>query len=81
MKSQKFLFAFFFTLVLFMSCSEDDSNPISDPDPDPEPLNLDIILTIDEYPEDGLLLSVLTTNLTGTITYACLLYTSPSPRD
>ena len=70
MKSQNYLFAFLFTLGLITSCSDDDSNPISDPDPDPEPVSNNITLTIDEYPEDDLLLSVLTTNLTGTITYA-----------
>lgn len=66
----KTYFLSIFSLLILISCSSDSSDEPTDPDPnDPQQTTNDIFRSIAEYPNSGTILSSLSSNLEGDVTY------------
>lgn len=67
MKSKILLIVFLITSSILTSCSKDEDAalPIV-------PITNDVLVTIDEYPRSGHIISALTTNLTGEVSYSII---------
>lgn len=66
----KALFLSLISLLFMFGCSSDSNDDTTDPDPDPQQTTNDVARSIAEYPRSGTILSSLSSDLEGEVTYS-----------